>query len=153
MARRKRRKRKNSLPRADQSHRKAPMPAWFHDAPWGTCRWCNKFITKEDGELNTRRRWHPECLHDYLIITRSNYAKRQVKKRDKAICASCKIKCRLRSEWNCDHIKPLIDANGDIEFWKLGNMQTLCVKCHAEKTLQENILRGSGWFSRHKKKS
>jgi 5-methylcytosine-specific restriction endonuclease McrA len=26
-------------------------------------------------------------------------------------------------------------------------MQTLCIKCHSAKTLQENIERGKGWFA------
>lgn len=147
-----RRKRKKSYKRRSQSHRVAPMPLWFQETPWGCCRWCNKTIFKDDGVTeNKRRRWHPDCLHDYLIITDHRYAKRQVKKRDKGICASCGTYCRYRDEWNLDHEKPLIDAKGDLSFWRIENLQTLCVKCHSGKTVAENIERGKGWFGRHKK--
>lgn len=146
-----RRKRKAKRHRSKPNHRLAPMPLWFTGTAWGTCRWCNKTIYKEDGMTeNKRRRWHPGCTHEYLIITDHRYAKRQVKKRDKGICAGCGAYCRYRNEWNLDHIRPLIDANGDISFFNLENMQTLCLKCHKAKTLQENITRGKGWFSRKK---
>jgi len=56
------------------------------------------------------------CLHEYLIITNHRYAKWQVKKRDHGICKDCGVKCKLRSEWDLDHEKPLIKANGDISF-------------------------------------
>lgn len=145
MARRRRKYKKGLFKKA--IHRLPPMPSWFMDAPWGTCRWCNKTIYKDDGITeNKRRRWHPECVHKYLIISDHRYAKRQVKKRDKAICASCGAFCRYRYEWNCDHIKPLIDAGKDISFWEIDNLQTLCIKCHNKKTLQENFERGKGWF-------
>lgn len=36
-----------------------------------------------------------------------------------------------------DHIKPLIEANGDINYWKMGNLQTLCKACHHKKTGEE----------------
>jgi 5-methylcytosine-specific restriction endonuclease McrA len=36
-----------------------------------------------------------------------------------------------------DHIKPLIAANGDISYWQLPNLQTLCTPCHTAKTSQE----------------
>jgi hypothetical protein len=79
------RKRKSTWHKTDQSYRRASMPVWFDDAAWGICRWCNRKILKDTGEVNSRRRWHPDCLHEYLIITDARYAKRQVKKRDKGI--------------------------------------------------------------------
>jgi hypothetical protein len=122
-----------------QIYRNPPMPAWFYNAPWGTCRWCNKPILKEDGTINTRRRWHPTgCLHDYLIIADHKYAKRQVKKRDKGICASCGKYCHYRHEWQLDHIRPLIEAKGDLSFWRMGNLATRCNTCHFLKSAQEN---------------
>jgi 5-methylcytosine-specific restriction endonuclease McrA len=36
-----------------------------------------------------------------------------------------------------DHITPLIEAKGDLTFWQLGNLQTLCKICHTAKTSQE----------------
>ena len=129
------------------------MPSWFKTTEWGRCRWCNLPILKDDGTINKRRRWHPDCIHDYLIITDHRYAKRQVKKRDKGVCAHCGKKCRYRWEWDCDHIVPLRDIpSRDLKYWMLDALETLCRDCHHAKSLKENIKRGSGWFSRHKKK-
>ena len=145
MRKKKRRRKKWFIPK----HRRPPMPACFKNEPqWGTCRWCNKTIYKDDGAKNKRRKWHPECLHEFKIVTDFKYAKRQVKKRDKGICKDCGILCRLRSEWQLDHEKPLIDAAGDISFWMLKNLSTRCLRCHSKKTLKENKERGKGWFKR-----
>jgi 5-methylcytosine-specific restriction endonuclease McrA len=40
-----------------------------------------------------------------------------------------------------DHIRPLIESLGNIEFWRLSNLQTLCVKCHHAKTGREATAR------------
>lgn len=137
-----RKRRKTKRKQKKQAHRIAPMPSWFEETPWGTCRWCNCPILKEDGTENKRRRWHPDCLHEYLIITDARYAKRQVKKRDKGVCRGCGKKCRLRSEWQLDHIVPLKDRlNNDLSWFSLSNMQTLCIQCHLNKTVRENLIR------------
>ena len=135
------RRKKRKYRKYPQKHRLAPMPKWFNDTPWGTCRWCNKDIFNDFGKVNSRRRWHKDCVHEYLIITDPKYAKRQVKKRDKGVCAKCKKKFTLKSEWQCDHKKPLIEAKGDINYWMLGNLQTLCNGCHSIKTAAENSAR------------
>lgn len=135
------RRKKRRSTRRPQKHRLAPLPRWFNDTPWGMCRWCNKEIFNDFGQINNRRRWHQGCLHEYLIVSDPKYAKRQVKKRDKGVCAECRKTCKLRSEWQCDHRKPLIDAKGDISFWQLPNLQTLCKKCHSAKTVKENTAR------------
>jgi 5-methylcytosine-specific restriction endonuclease McrA len=54
-----------------------------------------------------------------------------VMKRDKGVCASCGVKA---SEWQADHIRPLYKSNGELEFFKLSNLQTLCTACHKAKT-------------------
>lgn len=41
------------------------------------------------------------------------------------------------SAWQHDHIRPLVDANGDLQFWRLANIQTLCTACHKAKTARE----------------
>jgi 5-methylcytosine-specific restriction endonuclease McrA len=136
------RKRKSTWHKTDQSYRRASMPVWFDDAAWGICRWCNRKILKDTGEVNSRRRWHPDCLHEYLIITDARYAKRQVKKRDKGICVDCGIKCRLRYEWQMDHIVALADIpDKDLKWWKLENLCSRCVKCHQIKSSAENLAR------------
>lgn len=40
--------------------------------------------------------------------------------------------------WQHDHIRPLIEANGDIAFWQLDNIQTLCTRCHVQKGKEDN---------------
>lgn len=114
------------------------MPDWFKTTPYGTCRWCNKCIYKpKTRQINKRRRWHPECQNEFWTVTDHRYAKREVKKRDKGICSDCGKYCHYRWEWQCDHIKPLVEANGDINFWKIENLSTKCVACHKKKTKQE----------------
>lgn len=124
-----------------QKHRNPPMPPWFNDCPWGICRWCGHIIWDETGTILKRRHWHKECLHEYWIVSDQKYAKAQVKKRDKGICASCGKYCHYRWEWDLDHKLPLIDAHGDINYWKLENCSCKCTGCHLKKTLQENAER------------
>jgi 5-methylcytosine-specific restriction endonuclease McrA len=47
----------------------------------------------------------------------------------------------LNSAWQHDHIRPLIEANGDLSFWQLGNIQTLCTACHVQKGKEDNARR------------
>lgn len=42
-----------------------------------------------------------------------------------------------------DHIKPLIEANGNISYWEMPNLQTLCIKCHTAKTSAEATQRAA----------
>lgn len=39
--------------------------------------------------------------------------------------------------WQADHIRPLIEANGDLSFYLLANLQTLCTKCHLAKGAED----------------
>lgn len=43
--------------------------------------------------------------------------------------------------WQHDHIRPLIEARGDISFWALENIQTLCTACHITKGKEDNARR------------
>lgn len=43
--------------------------------------------------------------------------------------------------WQHDHIRPLMEANGDISFWHLSNIQTLCSACHVQKGREDNARR------------
>ena len=46
-------------------------------------------------------------------------------------------------KWHVDHIKPLWEQKGkrfediDLNYWRENNLQTLCTKCHSEKTSEE----------------
>lgn len=56
--------------------------------------------------------------------------------RDKGKCNKCGKQCARKGEdgWHMDHIKPLIEAHGDLSYWRLPNLQTLCQDCHTKKT-------------------
>jgi 5-methylcytosine-specific restriction endonuclease McrA len=52
--------------------------------------------------------------------------------------------------WQADHIKPLVEQKGvkeedlNWDYYKLENLQTLCKKCHRQKTNSEVVLKGKG---------
>jgi 5-methylcytosine-specific restriction endonuclease McrA len=130
----------------------------FSDAPRGECRWCGDAILylegSKQGEVDRRRRWHPECV-DIYNASDPREARRTVRKRDRGVCAECRLDTNAlrrqvkgrgrtkalrekgfvprRSLWELDHIIPLIDGGGhDLE-----NLQTLCTPCHKKKTAEE----------------
>jgi 5-methylcytosine-specific restriction endonuclease McrA len=136
----------------------------FSDAPRGECRWCGETILyaqgPKEGEVDRRRRWHPECV-DVYNASDPREARRLVRKRDRGVCAECRLDTnKLRREvqgrgrtkklrergfvprrslWELDHIVPLIDGGGH----ELPNLQTLCTPCHKKKTAREATLRAA----------
>lgn len=132
----------------------------FSDAPRGQCRWCGEPILYQTqgklGQIDRRRRWHPQCLDAYNLSDPSE-ARRRIRRRDRGRCGACGLHTyALRRElrkigrgrtkeirkrgfkprqsfWELDHIVPLIDggSHGD------ENLQTLCTPCHARKTALE----------------
>ena len=111
------------------------LPKSMEKRIWGLCRWCGTNILNASGEINEERLWHPACAAEYLIITRPRYARRAVARRDKKVCRLCKIKCNsTNTPWEADHIKPLWESKGRIEYFRLDNIRTLCVPCHAKVT-------------------
>jgi len=137
----------------------------FSDAPQGSCRWCGGEILHETGprkgDLNRRRRWHPDCAEQYNQSD-PRAARALVRKRDRGFCACCgldtyalrrRIRGRgshrklrelgfqpRRSLWELDHVLALVDGGGH----ELSNLQTLCVPCHRRKTRKEAALRRAG---------
>ena len=103
-------------------------------------------IFKKDGVTpNKRANWHPACVKEYKLIAWPNATRREVWKRDKGVCRTCGHQCARKGTdvWHLDHIKPLIEANGDLNFWKMGNLQTLCSSCHHSKTGREATARAA----------
>lgn len=117
----------------------------------------------KDGKSDTRRNWHPECVHTYKLSW-PEYARAHVWKRDHGRCAACgEIRegvkrgrtlhpwlprnadfnalvevgpyCdfEIGPVWDLDHIVPLKDGGAHT----LENMQTLCQPCHKAKTARE----------------
>ncbi len=132
----------------------------FTDAPRGQCRWCGEAIlydsSSKKGQLDRRRRWHPECVDAYNESDPSE-ARKRIRRRDRGRCGECeldtyKIRREMRkigrgrareirkrgfkpgkSFWELDHIVPLIDGGGHED----DNLQTLCTPCHTRKTAEE----------------
>lgn len=59
--------------------------------------------------------------------------------RDQYQCRRCGCVV-LPKDAECDHVVPLADGGRD----EMGNLQTLCKICHAEKSAGENRQRGFG---------
>jgi len=133
----------------------------FSDAPRGQCRLCVEPIEYDAagpkaGQIDRRRRWHPDCVDTYNESDPSE-ARRRVRKRDRGRCSACKVDTYAvrreirrigrgrvretrkrgykpgRSFWELDHIVPLIDGGGHGD----DNLQTLCTPCHVRKTAVE----------------
>ena len=120
-------------------HRIPPKPPHYNSAVQGQCRWCGEPVVKADGSVNRRARWHPSCVREYKLIHWPKETRKAVYRRDKGICGKCGKKCarKYQDVWHLDHIVPLIEAQGNLEFWKLPNLQTLCQTCHKEKSTRE----------------
>ena len=126
------------------SHRRPPFPDTYNGsrtAPRGKCRWCAEPIFKiKDGEeaVDRRRLWHTPCVIVHGIAASPRYARAQVEKRDHGKCAECGA---VTPFWELDHIRPLhlVDrkARYALDYWLLGNMQTLCKPCHKAKSAKE----------------
>lgn len=126
-------------------HRIPPKPIHYSTAPLGYCRYCGGGIYREDGRLKTRANWHPSCLEEYKLIYWPGKTRAAVWKRDHGQCAHCVNKAdrNRNGAWHMDHIKPLVEAKGDLSYWRLGNLQTLCEPCHKAKTAAEATARAA----------
>jgi len=121
------------------TYRTPPLPEHYHNPTPGICRWCNKAIGLTKTGRESKSTWHPECVIEYKMLFHPSYTRRAVWKRDNGSCKQCGTKCKRKGapKWHMDHITPLIEASGDIKYWKMENLQTLCEKCHKEKTAKE----------------
>jgi hypothetical protein len=120
-------------------HRDPPKPEDWDKPEKGKCRFCALAILNDDGTVNRRTQWHPICVVDYQMIYWPGTTRKAVWMRDEGKCAVCGHRCAQRGTdvWHLDHVKPLIEAQGDISYWQMGNLQTLCQPCHHAKTGRE----------------
>ena len=135
-------------------HRKPPKPAAYSTAKPGNCRYCGKPILDKEGKPRKRASWHEDCVEEYKAIYWPGHTRRIVWHRDRVQCAKCPTKAKTKGgDWHVDHITPLIEAKGNIEFWKLPNLQTLCHPCHKEKTAREATERAARRKAKSKPKA
>jgi 5-methylcytosine-specific restriction endonuclease McrA len=136
MARRVRKSKK----KRSTSHRTPPRPSSW-DAPRGTCRYCGSDII-ENGVQNNRKRWcSTHCINEWKLINQFAEARKAVFLRDKGRCQAdgCDFVGLTLRSFDVDHIKILAESDGNIDYWKLPNLQLLCKPCHKEKTVQDMI--------------
>jgi len=123
------------------------------------CRWCQRPIKPPRRTICS-----DECVHEIRLRTDTSYVRQCLKKRDKEICAHCKLDCkslrvRLRLLYKLDKIewlrlinkfeipknrrhKSLWDADHIIPVCEgggltdLDNYRTLCIRCHRAETNQ-----------------
>ncbi len=117
------------------------------------CRWCNLEVPA--GRRTFCSDW---CVHEWRLRSDPGYLRERVFERDRGVCAACGIDTeaewrrirRLRgasrhaalldwgiagrarkSLWDADHIVPVVEGGGECD---LGNLRTLCLKCHRRAT-------------------
>lgn len=73
------------------------------------------------------------CVHQYLIRSRSRYARDAVFDRDGGKCAHCGIQHGRKGPWQADHIVPVVEGGG---LCGLENLRTLCTGCHKTVTAE-----------------
>ena len=119
------------------------------------CRWCALEVPL--GRQTFCSEW---CVHEWKLRSNPGYLRQQVLKRDKGICAVCRVntlsaflrlkkargasrdlhlaewglkRVSRRSLWDADHILPVAEGGGECD---LQNVRTLCLKCHRLSTAE-----------------
>lgn len=129
-----RRMKKSKSRRKTGNHRQAPRPTSWNCSR-GYCRFCGEPII-EDGKQNNRKHWHQSCADTWRRMNNPSESKKIVFHRERGKCQgeNCKYSSLDIKDFDLDHIKPLIESNGDMTYWMLGNLQLLCKRCHKTKT-------------------
>lgn len=142
---------------SNQKHRRPVLPPSMKvkNPPKGFCRWCGLCIwhKRNDGTLNERSTWHPECVKVYRIACFSSDQRQAVWFRDRGVCSVCKTDTTGKGKqwrsprqtghlWQADHLLPLYLGNGqDMSLFSIGNLVTKCTPCHKAKSVSEAGLR------------
>lgn len=130
------------------------------------CRFCQTEV-----QPPRRNYCSKECIHQWSVRNNVRYARACVRRRDKGVCAICKVDCNAlrkqlnalptaerykkaaelgipkhrayrKSLWDCDHILPVVEGGGECG---LNNLRTLCIPCHQKATAElKKRLAGKG---------
>ncbi len=117
------------------------------------CRWCSLEVPPPKRTFCSE--W---CVHEWKLRTDPGYLRECVLKRDRAICAVCRVdtheawlrlkrargdrradmlakwnltRMNRKTLWDADHILPVVEGGGECD---LSNIRTLCLRCHREVT-------------------
>lgn len=122
--------------------------------PAGYCQRCAKAILhlpghRLVGQVNVKRRWHPECVRFHEIANHSAAQRSALRQAGQTHCALCREKVQFHA-WptdrlaaDADHIVPLWSVAGGVTmanrgcFFSLVNLWTLCHGCHLAKSARE----------------
>ena len=117
----------------------------------GRCRWCGVEVGRSRFTF-----CGADCVHQWKLRTDPGYLRQQVFERDRGVCARCGVDTEVlrlgkrkldyrarrafekewglrRQLWDADHILPVVLGGGECD---LGNMRTLCLKCHRAVTAE-----------------
>lgn len=104
------------------------------------CRWCGLLIRDDQGVLDTSKTFcGTPCKTHYQLRADPTKMREHVFFRDAGVCAACGTKHQyLDGDWEADHVKALMVAYGDPEYWEPDNVVILCTKpCHVKKSRQD----------------
>ena len=125
----------------EKDYRYPPKPDSYYDVKEkGHCRWCDSIINDSQGRRNMRASWHPDCSEKYMMLFDGKTIRKYIRERDYGECAYCGD---YDPRFQVDHIRPLYEQKGlpnhmiDMSYWDERNLQTLCRKCHKEKTKED----------------
>lgn len=68
------------------------------------------------------------CVHEFLVRSRPQYARKCVWARDRGVCATCG---KFDKDWEADHVLAVVEGGG---LAGLEALRTLCTTCHKAET-------------------
>lgn len=112
----------------DKGEDYSPRGSYLYPTKTGFCFWCGKQLPKR-----LRHYCSGKCSYSYYSHFNWNDVREAILIRDNYHCQSCKDQFNY-SDLDVDHIKP-IHLGG--EYWDYSNLQSLCKKCHHDKSGKE----------------
>lgn len=91
---------------------------------------CGKQLTGKKKKWATEDCAYTAYIKFAIIKGDTKIIRQELFKRDKGVCCYCG---NITSTWHADHIKEVCRGGGACN---LNNFQTLCLRCHKQKTTQ-----------------